>query len=87
MHAVEITSFLDERISELVKNRFPEEPQYPSGESQYASFIMPRDEMINLNDKSPEKYSSYSRSNGDLENHKTKLESSSKNRFVSDCHR
>jgi hypothetical protein len=54
MHAVDITNYLDERISELVKNRLPEEPVYPSGESQYASFMIPRDEM-SLNDKSPEK--------------------------------
>lgn len=84
MHAVEITNFLDEKISELIKNRLPEEPGYPSGESQYASFIMPRDEM-NSNDKSP-KWSSYGgRSNGSYEgdDHKSKHDkggSSSKNR-------
>jgi len=72
MRAVEITNFLDEKISELIKNRLPEEPGYPSGESQYASFIMPRDEM-NSNDKSP-KWSSYSRPNGSYEadDHKLK---------------
>ena len=64
MHAVEITSFLDERISELAKNRLPEEPGYPSGEPHYASFMMPRDEMI-MSDKDPEKLSSANhRSNG-----------------------
>jgi len=83
MHAVEITNFLDEKISELINNRLPEEPRYPSGESQYASFIMPRDEM-NSNDKSP-KWSSYGRSNGSYEgdDHKSKHDkggNSSKNR-------
>jgi hypothetical protein len=83
MHTVEITNLLDEKISELIKNRLPEEPGYPSGESQYASFMMPRDEM-NSHDKSP-KWSSYSRSNGSYEadNHKSKHDkggNSSKNR-------
>jgi len=82
MHAVEITNLLDEKISELIKNRLPEEPGYPSGESQYASFMMPRDEM-NSHDKSPK--ASYSRSNGSYEadDHKSKHDkggNSSKNR-------
>jgi hypothetical protein len=47
MHAVEIASFLDQRISELAKNRLPQEPAYPGGDLQYASFMMPRDEMMN----------------------------------------
>lgn len=83
MHAVEITNFLDERISELAKNQLPEEPGYPSGDSQYASFMMPRDEM-NINEKSPEKWSSYNRSNGSWDDHKTKQDrlSNSKNRFT-----
>lgn len=83
MHAVEITNFLDEKISELIKDRLPEEPGYPSGESQYASFIMPRDEM-NHHDKSP-KWSTNGRSNGSYEgaDHKSKHDragSSSKSR-------
>jgi hypothetical protein len=45
MHAVEITTFLDERIQELARNRLPDEPQYPAGESQYASFLIGPDEM------------------------------------------
>ena len=57
MHAVEITSLLDERISELVKNRLPDEPVFPSGESRYATFMMPRDEM-NISEKSPSSRSS-----------------------------
>jgi hypothetical protein len=64
MHALEITTFLDERISELTNDRLPEEPSYPSGQTQYASFMMPRDEAMNLNDKSPDKWAAYSRSNG-----------------------
>jgi hypothetical protein len=64
MRAVEITNLLDEKISELAKNRLPGEPGYPSGDAQYASFMMPRDE-VNTNGKSPEKWSSYNRSNGD----------------------
>ena len=80
---MEITNFLDEKISELIKNRLPEEPGYPSGESQYVSFIMPRDEM-NSNDKSP-KWSNYGRSNGsfDGDDHRSKENrsgNSSKNR-------
>jgi hypothetical protein len=42
---VEITNYLDERITELAKNRLPQEPGYPSGDSQYASFMMAGDEM------------------------------------------
>ena len=84
MHALEITSLLDDRISELAKNRLPDEPGYPSGNSHYASFMMPRDEM-NINEKSPEKYSG--RSNGNwTDDHKTKNErlgENSKNGFVS----
>jgi len=67
MHLGEITNFLDQRISELAKNRLPEEPVYPAGNSQYASFIMPKDEM-DLHDKETDKQtkrsSSASRSNG-----------------------
>ena len=45
MLPAEITNYLDDKISELAKNRLPDEPGYPSGETQYASFIMPKDEM------------------------------------------
>jgi hypothetical protein len=80
MHAVEITDLLDERISELVRDRLPDEPVFPSGESRYATFMMPRDEM-NVNEKSPS-----SRLNGNwTDDHKTKQDrpgSSSKNGFV-----
>ena len=80
MHAVEITDLLDERISELVRDRLPDEPVFPSGESRYATFMMPRDEM-SMNEKSPS-----SRSNGNwTDDHKTKQDrpdSSSKNGFV-----
>jgi hypothetical protein len=54
MHAVEITLFLDERISELARNRLPDEPGYPSGDSQYASFMISSDEM-NSGDKERER--------------------------------
>jgi len=39
----EITNYLDEKISDLAKNRLPEAPEYPFGNSQYASFMTPRD--------------------------------------------
>jgi hypothetical protein len=52
MHAVEITNYLDERITELAKNRLPQEPGYPSGDSQYASFMMAGDEMNKFEKKS-----------------------------------
>jgi len=35
-------TYLDEKISDLV-NRLPETPEYPFGNSQYASFMTPRD--------------------------------------------
>ena len=64
MQAIEITKFLDERISDLAKNRLPDAPIYPSGDSRYASFMTSHDE-INMSAKSPERYSSYhDRSNG-----------------------
>jgi hypothetical protein len=79
MRAVEITDLLDERISELVRDRLPDEPLFPSGESRYATFMMPRDEM-NMSEKSPS-----SRSNGNwTDDHKTKQDrpgSSSRNGF------
>ena len=72
MHPVEITNFLDERISELAKNRLPEEPGYRWGNSEYASFMMPRDDM-SINEKSPDKWSNYTRStNGNWDDQKTK---------------
>ena len=82
MHSVEITNFLDDKISELAKNRLPDEPRLPSGQTQYASFMMPSDEM-GFNDKSPEKWASYNRTNGNWDDHKTKQDkiASSKNRF------
>lgn len=58
MQVVEITNFLDQRISELAKNRLPEEPAYPSGNTQYASFMMPRDEM-GAHDKDNDKWASH----------------------------
>src|SRR5579862_2803697 len=58
MHVVEITDFLDQRISDLAKSRLPEGPVYPSGNSQYASFMMPRDEM-NTHDKESDKRSKH----------------------------
>jgi hypothetical protein len=51
MLPAEITNYLDDKISELAKNRLPDEPGYPSGETQYASFLMPRDEMNALESK------------------------------------
>lgn len=54
MHAVEITLFLDERITELARNRLPDEPGYPSGDSQYASFMISSDDM-NSSDKERER--------------------------------
>jgi hypothetical protein len=45
MLPAEITNYLDNKISELAKSRLPDEPGYPSGETQYASFIIPKDEM------------------------------------------
>lgn len=86
MHAVDITNCLDERISELIKNKLPEEPVYPSGQTQYASFMMPRDEM-NINEKSPEKSAiSSSRSNGNRWEDDEKLKNgqvpNSKNRYI-----
>jgi hypothetical protein len=54
MLAVEITNYLDERITELAKNRLPQEPGYPSGDSQYASFMIAGDEM-NKFEKNSEK--------------------------------
>jgi hypothetical protein len=85
MHALEITNYLDERISELAKNRLPEEPVYPSGDSQYASFMMPLDET-NMNGKATDKWSThstYTQSNGNLSNeHKLKYDSSPKNRYT-----
>ena len=84
MRTVEITNLLDERISELARNRLPDEPIFPSGESRYATFMMPRDEM-NMSEKSPDKWSV--RSNGNwMEDHKTKQDrpgSSSRNGFIS----
>lgn len=80
MHAVEITDILDEKISELVRDRLPDEPVFPSGESRYATFMMPRDE-IHMSEKSPS-----NRSNGNwTDDHKTKQDrpgSSSRNGFV-----
>lgn len=71
MHAGEITNYLDERISELAKSRLPDEPLYPFGQSQYASFMMPRDEMSS-HDKGTEKWSG-SRTNGTFsDDHKLK---------------
>jgi hypothetical protein len=74
MHALEITTFLDERISELTKERLPEEPNYPSGQTQYASFMMSRNEGMSVQDKSPdkEKWETYSRPNGSWDGPKTK---------------
>lgn len=66
MHAVEITNYLDERITELARNRLPDEPGYPSGDSQYASFMTAGDDM-NKFEKNSEKSrdnSSYRSSNG-----------------------
>jgi hypothetical protein len=59
MHVGEITTFLDQTISDLARNRLPEEPVYPAGNSQYASFMMPQDEM-DLNDKDHDKWAGYS---------------------------
>lgn len=52
MHAVEITNYLDERITELARNRLPDEPGYPSGDSQYASFMMAGDDINKFEKKS-----------------------------------
>jgi len=51
MHPAEITNILDDAISELAKNRLPDEPGYPSGETQYASFMTPKDEMNSSQDR------------------------------------
>ena len=64
MHPVEITTYLDDQISALVTSRLPEEPGYPAGDAQYASFMISSDEM-NVNGKNHEKtVSSGGRSNG-----------------------
>jgi hypothetical protein len=67
MLPAEITNYLDDKISELAKSRLPDEPGYPSGETQYASFIMPKDEMNALETKAggnkPASYKSNERSN------------------------
>lgn len=74
MHALEITTFLDDRISELTKERLPEEPSYPSGQTQYASFMMSRNEGMTVHDKSPDKdkWETHSRPNGGWDEPKTK---------------
>lgn len=68
MLPAEITNYLDNKISELAKSRLPDEPGYPSGETQYASFIMPKDEMNSLNTKAGDNklasYKSNERING-----------------------
>ena len=64
MHPLDITSFLDERISELTNDHLPEEPNYPSGQTQYASFMMPRDHTMSLNGKSSDKWPANSPLNG-----------------------
>ena len=76
MHAAEITTLLDEKISQLARNQLPEGPEYPLGDSQYASFMMPRDEMSS-HDKGTEKWSS-SRTNGSFsDDHKLKNDKTS----------
>jgi hypothetical protein len=68
MHPAEITNLLDDVISELAKNRLPDEPGYPSGETQYASFMTPKDEMNSQDRKAGEdklgRYKSSERVNG-----------------------
>lgn len=51
MHPAEITNYLDDAISELAKHKLPDEPGYPSGESQYASFMIPKEEMNSIQDR------------------------------------
>ena len=54
MRAVQITTLLDERISELARNKLPEQPGYPAGDAQYASFMMSLDERNGNGDKDRE---------------------------------
>jgi hypothetical protein len=61
MQAVEITAFLDGRISDLVKSRLPDQPAYPFGDPQYASF-MPREDMSMSVGATPIRSSSHKRS-------------------------
>ena len=55
MHPAEITNYLDDAISELAKNRLPDEPGYPSGEIQYASFMMRKEDEMNSQDRQDRK--------------------------------
>ena len=85
MQALEITCYLDERISELAKCRLPEHPVYPLGDTHYASFMTSREEM-DMNGKGAEKWStssSHSHVNGNFsDEHKTKHEAGPSNRYV-----
>jgi hypothetical protein len=65
MHAVEIIALLDERITELAKSRLPEEPAYPSGDAQYASFMVSHEEMNSDKERLKKRENSDKQSPGD----------------------
>jgi hypothetical protein len=46
MQTAEITSFLDDRISDLAKTRLAKEPVLPGGHFHYASFMIPHEEIV-----------------------------------------
>jgi hypothetical protein len=83
MQALEIASYLDERISELAKTRLPGHPTLPVGEFQYASFMDTLGET-DMNGKIAEEWqvsSDHSRVPGGIKHeHMAKQETSPYNR-------